>query len=378
MTIIDMASYRGDALRRRAPPTPFDVRPLLAIWEVTQACDLVCEHCRACATTRRDPLELSTEEGKELLSSIAAMGTPLMVLTGGDPAKRLDLVELVEHGASAGLTMAVTPSATPLMTQSLLSALRSAGLSRVAVSVDGPDAATHDAFRGVPGSFGESLRILREARALGLETQINTSVGPHNHKAIEAMAALVEDVGAVLWSVFAVVPTGRAGASLLIGAKHMEAILEQLASIAERSRFDVKTTAAPHFRRVMLEHHAKHKAIGVLQDVDEHGQVKGPRGINDGSGFLFVSHTGSIYPSGFLPISAGNVRTDDVAQVYRTSPLFQALRDPDSIGGKCGVCPFRRVCGGSRARAFAMTGDMMGEDPLCAYIPPALQEERDR
>ena len=360
----------GDPLRRRAPPTAFDHHPLLAIWEVTQACDLACVHCRACATTRRDPLELTTDEGKRLLSSIAAMGTPLMVLTGGDPAMRLDLVELVEHGARSGLTMAVTPSGTPWMTRELLASLKGAGLSRLAVSVDGPDAATHDGFRRVEGSFAESLRILRQARELGIDVQVNTSVGPHNDRAIAAMAALVESVGAVLWSVFAVVPTGRAGASLLLGPKRMERILEELAEIARTSRFDVKTTAAPHLRRVMLQRHEKLRTIGILDDVDEDGCVKGHRGINDGSGFVFVSHRGEIFPSGFLPISAGNVRVDDIAQVYRHSPLFQRLRDADALEGKCGVCPFKRVCGGSRARAYAVTGNEMAEDPLCAYIPP--------
>jgi AdoMet-dependent heme synthase len=361
----------GDALRRTAPPTAFEHHPLLAIWEVTQACDLACVHCRACATTRRDPLELTTDEGKRLLSSIAAMGTPLGVLTGGDPAMRRDLVELVGHGARCGLNMGVTPSGTPLMTRALIAAMKDAGLSRLAVSVDGPDAATHDGFRRVEGSFEESLRILRQARELGLDVQVNTTVGPHNARALAAMAELVEQVGAVLWSVFAVVPTGRAGASLLLGPKRMEQILEELVEIARASRFDVKTTAAPHFRRVMLQHHEKRRAIGILEDVDEDGTVKGHRGINDGAGFIFVSHRGEIFPSGFLPLSAGNVRVDDIAHFYRHSPLFQRLRDVDALEGKCGVCPFRRVCGGSRARAYAATGNVMAEDPLCAYIPPA-------
>jgi radical SAM protein len=365
-----MQATPGDVLRRRAPPTDFDHHPLLAIWELTQACDLVCAHCRACATTSRDPLELTTAEGKHLLDSIRAMGTPLVVLTGGDPAKRLDLIELVEHGAGIGLTMAVTPSGTPLMTRGVLSELKDAGLSRVAVSVDGPDAATHDAFRGVPGSFDESLRILCEAVILKLEVQVNTSVGPHNVRALAAMAALVGEVGAVLWSVFMVVPTGRAGNSLLLGPRAMERVLEELYEISRTSRFDVKTTAAPHFRRVLLEHHARRDAIGVLHDVDEDGLVKGYRGINDGSGFVFVSHRGEVFPSGFLPIAAGNVRTTDIAEIYRTSPVFSRLRDPDALGGKCGACPFRRVCGGSRARAFAVTGDYLAEDPACAYLPP--------
>ena len=358
--------------RARRAAHPFTQRPLVAIWELTQACDLACVHCRACATPGRDPAELSTQEGKRLLSSLAAMETPLVVLTGGDPAKRPDLVELVEHGTERGLTMAVTPSGTPLVTRDLLRALRDAGMQRMAISLDGPDAATHDAFRRVDGSFANTMRILDEATALGIDRQINTTLGAHNLRALDAMAKLVGDVRVVMWSVFVVVPIGRALSSLLIGPQAMEHAFEELAAIAERVPFDVKTTAGPHFRRVQLERGKR--AVGVLDDVDEDGTVRGRRGINDGAGFVFISHRGDIHPSGFLPLYAGNVRTDDVASVYRSSDLFRMLRDEDALTGKCGVCPFRRVCGGSRARAYAMTGDFMASDPLCAYVPRGWRE----
>ena len=357
----------------RAPFIPrtldFDDHPLLAIWEVNQACDLVCQHCRACATPHRDPAELTTAEGRAVLDAVRAMGTPVVVLTGGDPAKRADLPDLVAYGASLGLTMTVTPSGTPVMTDALVAALARAGAARLAVSLDGPDAATHDAFRGVDGSFAESLRILRAARACGVPVQVNTSVGPHNAKALRAMADLAASLDVTLWAVFVVVPTGRAGASLLLRAHGVERLLEELADIAATAPFDVKTTAAPHFRRVMMQRRAPGGASGVLRDVDEGGVVRGPRGITDGVGFLFVSHTGEIYPSGFLPLSAGNVRRDALGAVYRDHPLFRGLRDADALGGKCGQCAFRRVCGGSRARVWAMLGDVMAEDPLCAYVP---------
>jgi radical SAM protein len=358
-------------MKRTRLAMAFDDHPLLAIWEMTQACDLVCAHCRACATTDRDRDELTTEEAKSLLDSIAAMSVPLVVLTGGDPAKRPDLVELVAHGKRRGLTMAVTPSGTPLLVEETIVKMKEAGLDRLAISIDGPDAAVHDAFRGVEGSFAQSMRIVAAAKSAGIPLQINTSIGPHNAKSLAAMAALVGELGAVLWGVFFVVPTGRAGVDLLLGPRRAEALLEQLADIAEKAPFDVKTTAAPHFRRVLMQRRAKKTNVGVLDDVDLEGAVRGPRGINDGSGFLFVSHKGDIHPSGFLPITAGNVRTDDLATVYRTHPLFASLRDESQLGGKCGVCPFRRVCGGSRARAFAVYGDMLAEDPLCAYVPRA-------
>ncbi len=361
-------------LHRRDDNHPFDQRPLLAIWELTRACDLACVHCRASSVTYRDPLELTLEEGKRLLDQIASMGTPLMVLTGGDPAKRPDLIELIEHGAKTGMTMAVTPSGTQLMTRDLLMRMRDAGMARLAVSVDGPDAATHDAFRRVDGSFAHTRRILADAEALGIERQINTTLGHHNREALPAMAQFVAEVGAVLWSVFVVVPTGRASPSLLLAADELESALVDLAAIAESAPFDVKTTAAPHFRRVQLQR--RMRATGVLHDVDAEGHLLGARGINDGQGFLFVSHHGDVFPSGFLPVSAGNVRKDDIVELYRTSPLFTRLRDVSALGGKCGVCPFKHVCGGSRARAHAMTGDMMAYDPLCSYVPKGWVEPK--
>lgn len=369
----DAASSTAVPSRRARASSPFDVRPFLAIWEVTQACDLVCVHCRACAQPRRSENELTTAEGKALLSSLAALQVPLVVLTGGDPAQRPDLVELVAHGSSLGLSMAVTPSGTPSTTHELLAALRGAGLARLAVSLDGPDAASHDAFRGVAGSFDETMRILSDARALGLELQINTTVSPQNERRLDEMAALVGASGAVLWSVFFVVPTGRAGGSLLLGPRRVEALLQQVAGIAEKASFDVKTTAAPHYRRVLLERHQGRDALGVLSDVDESGLVKGARGINDGCGFVFVSHLGDVFPSGFLPIKTGNVRVDDLGTIYRTHPVFRELRDHDALTGKCGACPFRKVCGGSRARAYAIEGDLHASDPLCAYVPKGYE-----
>ncbi len=250
-------------------------------------------------------------------------------------------------------------------------------MKRLAISVDGPDAATHDAFRRVDGSFRWTMEILENAEALGIERQINTTLGAHNLRSLEAMAKLAGQAKVVLWSMFVVVPVGRALTSLLLSAQVLENALQELAAIAERVPFDVKTTAAPHFRRVQLERHWK-GPIGLLRDIDADGRVKGPRGINDGSGFVFVSHHGDICPSGFLAVPAGNVRVDEIATVYRDSPLFQSLRDEGALHGKCGVCAFRRVCGGSRSRAFAMTGDALASDPLCAYVPRGWTEAGQR
>lgn len=347
----------------------FDDRPFIAIWETTQACDLACQHCRACAKPERDPRELETNEGKRLLESLAEAQVPLVILTGGDPAKRPDLLELVAHGRSLGLLMGLTPSATPLVTTELVAALGRAGLSRLAISVDAPSAAVHDAFRGVPGSFELSLRILRDAKEHGIGTQINTSIHVKNIDLLEEMATVVRDAGCLLWSVFFVVPTGRAGQAMLPSPERVERALEELASLAERELFAVKTTAAPHYRRVLAE---RKRSAGVSADYGTHGK-HGLR-VNDGRGFLFVSHRGEVFPSGFLPIPCGNVRERDVMEIYRQSPVFRQLRDTSLLRGKCGACEYRNICGGSRARAYATTGDYLDWDGLCAYVPPGYEE----
>jgi radical SAM protein len=342
----------------------FDDRPFIAIWETTQACDLVCKHCRASARPSRDPLELSTAEGKAVLDSLADAAVPLVVLTGGDPAKRPDLLELIAHGVGRGLHMGLTPSATPFVTDELVGQVARAGLSRLAISIDGPNADVHDSFRGVRGSFDEALRILRAARGAGLTTQINTSVHAGVLERLPAVAELVAEAGARLWSVFFVVPTGRATADMLPSAERVEEALLELAELARRSPFGVKTTAAPHYRRVLVER-AKRVGGGVEQGVRGKEALR----VNDGRGFLFVSHRGDVFPSGFLPVPCGNVRRDDLLRIYREHPLFQLLRDSDALQGKCGLCEYRNLCGGSRARAYAMTGNVMEADPLCSYQP---------
>ncbi len=349
--------------------------PLVAIWEVTQACDLACVHCRACAVSQRHPLELATHEGFALLDAMADMGTSIVVLTGGDPAKRPDLVALVEHGAQRGLTMALTPSSTPLVTFELLAQLTRAGLARIAVSVDGVTAEAHDAFRGVAGSFAHAMRIFADARTLGLERQVNFTLSRRTYGDLDGIVALASHVGAALLSVFVVVPTGRATKALTLDAHEIEDALVRLESMARTLPFGVKTTAAPQFRRIAYQAHAKRSAIGVHDDVDADGMARGPRGINDGVGFLFVSHLGDVMPSGFLPVRAGNVRSEPLEQIYRRSPLFVQLRDANGLGGKCGRCAFKLICGGSRARAYAATGDPMAEDPGCAYLPPERNHE---
>jgi radical SAM protein len=345
----------------------FSQSPFTMAWEITRACPLRCVHCRADARPERDPAELTFAEVFRLLDDVRAMGCPLVVLTGGDPAKRPDLIALVRHGTEIGLRVALTPSATPLVTTALLAQLADAGLARLAVSLDGASAASHDGFRGVSGSFTRTIAILRDARAAGLTTQVNTSITDLNADELEQIADHLRALEINLWGVFFLVPTGRGEALHVLDPDAAEGVLERLVEIASKAPFDVKTTAAPHFRRVLLQHQVRRREILGIDD----GIGRAPRGVNDGQGIVFVSHRGDVFPSGFLPLSCGSVRQEGLAEVYRRHPVFTALRDPEELGGKCGVCEFRRVCGGSRARAYAMTGDLFAEEPACAYLPRA-------
>jgi len=373
------------AARPSLAETDFSRTPFIVIWETTQACQLSCRHCRASARPHRDPAELSTEEAMRLLDEIRGMGRPLVVLTGGDPLERDDTVRIVEYGTSIGLRVALTPSGTPRMTEQVLIELRDAGLARLAVSLDGSSPAIHDAFRGVQGSYDWTLHMLDVARSLGLSTQINTTISRHNLDDLEAMITVLGGLGIALWSVFFIVPTGRARRSDLTTPEEHEAVFHRLYDLSRTAPFDIKTTAAPHYRRVVLQRQAAERRSGTrvgapspltrglgFSLADGIGRAKS---VTDGSGFVFVSHRGEIYPSGFLPISAGNVRTHRLADVYRDSDMFRALRDPDRLLGKCGVCEYRAVCGGSRARAYALSGDYLAPDPSCAYVPARIRND---
>lgn len=347
-------------------PADFSQAPMITIWEATRACDLACKHCRAEAVLGRDASELSTAEACALLDQVRAdFGLILFVITGGDPLKRPDLEAIVAHGAGLGLSMGLTPSSTPLLTSEALRRLRAAGLSRLAISLDGAEAATHDTFRGVEGTFARSIPLLEEARRLGLSTQINSSIGRHNEDQLDDLAKLGGFLGISLWSVFLLVPTGRADAGMLLTAAEHEKAYRRLAGIAldPTTPFAIKTTAGQPFYRV-LEQERKRRALPPA-----------PRrglGVNDGNGFVFISHTGDICPSGFLPLVGGNIRNRRLAEVYRTDPTFVRLRQPATFDGKCGRCQYQVLCGGSRSRTHALTGDAFASDPTCVYQPPAV------
>jgi radical SAM protein len=354
----------------------FDEAPFLVIWELTQACDLACVHCRACAIESRNPFELSTEEGFRLLEEVRSFGDPLMVFTGGDPLKRPDLFPLLEKSVQLGLRTTVTPSATPLLTESAIERFQNCGVARMAISLDGPDAESHDGFRGVTGSFGRTIRALQYGQQIGLQTQVNTTVTRHNVGRLSEIANLVKGAGAKLWSVFFLVATGRASASQDLTAEEYEEVFAFLFNLSKSAPFDIKTTEAQHYRRFVAQRRKAEGAgnAGARQVNPE--IIQRQAGINDGKGFVFVSHTGEIFPSGFLPLAAGNVRHDSLATVYRESPLFLKLRNADNLRGKCGDCEYRNLCGGSRSRSYALTGDFLAEEPRCVYEPKGPRNSR--
>lgn len=345
----------------------YDKAPLLVIWESTRSCALACKHCRAAALMGRDPAELSTSEGFRVIDEAAAMGTPLFIVSGGDPLQRPDLEDLIRHGKEKGLRMGTIPAATPRLTRERLAALKEAGVDQVAFSLDAPDAAAHDGFRGEAGSFAKVLEAVGWAHELGIPVQINTCFAAWNFKDLKAMTELVGGLGIVFWEVFFLVPTGRGAAMQGLTAAQFEEAFAALYELSQRVPFVVKLTEAQHYRRYTVQEEVRRRREGGAVPKPTMG-ASAPA-VNAGKGFLFVDHLGDAYPSGFLPVVLGNVRQKSLAELYRESPLMRDLRDPGLLKGKCGVCEFRVVCSGSRARAYAMTGDVLGPEEFCAYEP---------
>ncbi|GHH98502.1 TIGR04053 family radical SAM/SPASM domain-containing protein [Neobacillus kokaensis] len=368
----------------------FNKDPFIVIWELTRACQLKCLHCRADAQYTRDPRELTFEEGKNLIDQIYEMNNPLLVFTGGDPLMRQDVFDIAKYAVEKGVRVSMTPSATPNVTIEAMRKAKEVGLSRWAFSLDGPTAEIHDHFRGTSGSFDLTMEKIQYLHELEMPIQINTVVSRYNYEHLEEMAKLVEELDCVLWSVFFLVPTGRGQVSDMISPVEHEKVLRWLYDLSKRVAFDIKTTEAMHYRRVVIqqkmrEAKAQTDEISYLSALTEKGLTgsidglgRAPKGVNDGNGFVFISHIGDVYPSGLLPVKAGNVRQTPLAEIYRESPIFKALRNPDGFKGKCGVCEFRYVCGGSRSRAYAMTGDYLESEPFCVYIPKALREKQEQ
>ncbi|CAM2758218.1 TIGR04053 family radical SAM/SPASM domain-containing protein [Salinicoccus roseus] len=367
----------------------FNEVPFIVIWELTRACELHCLHCRAEAQVERNPYELSTEEGKRLIDDIAAMEYPMLVFTGGDPLMRTDVFELAEYAVEKGVRVSMTPSATPNVTKEAMQKAKDVGLSRWAFSLDGHNKQVHDHFRGTEGSFDLTMKAISYLNELGMPLQINTVISNYNIEYLEEMREMVESLNCVLWSVFFLVPTGRGKNEDMITPAQHEQVFRWLNKIKDEVPFDIKTTAAQHYRRVVIQDQMRKNKdpdaqIRYMDALSEgktgtiDGLGRAPKGVNDGNGFVFISHIGHVYPSGLLPVNCGNVRVDKLSDIYRNSPILKSLRNPDLYKGKCGVCEFRHVCGGSRSRAYAATGDYLESEPYCVYIPKAYRKKKKK
>jgi len=342
--------------------------PMLVYWETTTACGLACSHCRATAMPDPAPDQLTTSEGLAFLDQITGFGRPYphVVFTGGDPLRRPDLETLVEAASARGIGSSLAPAATESLTVERLSALQAAGIQTVALSIDGSNAERHDGFRGVPGTFECTLRAAAMAHDLGLPLQINTLVTDQTLSDLPAIFELMHDLHVMRWSLFFLISVGRGTALREISSADAERLHQWLYKVAQTAPFAIKTTEATHFRRVAIKHMTSE---GLSEAEIAATSVGRGFGIRDGNGIVFVSHRGDVCPSGFLPLSTGNVRDDNIVELYREHPLFVSLRDVSSFKGRCGRCEYVEVCGGSRARAYAHTGDALEEDPLCPYVP---------
>ena len=330
--------------------------PHVVTWEVTRACQLHCKHCRARAIRHRNPEELTAQEFGPVLEDIRHnfAHPPVMVFTGGDPLERDDLDDILLQSINLGLSTAVAPSVTPKLTPDVIEHWKSLGVSSVSLSIDGPVSEVHDKFRGTKGVLERTLDIAHAITENDLRLQVNTSVGTDTVSYLPAMLELVTVLKVTSWELFFIIPTGRARVDQCLNARATEQTLEWLADVAETSPFRVTSVGAPQYNRILATRHPLVHA--------------GRLAVKEARGFAFIDHTGLVYPSGYLPLPAGSVRKEPFTSIYRNSQLFQDLRNPELLEGHCRECDFSLACGGSRARAFAVTGDLFAEDPACFAV----------
>jgi len=345
----------------------------LVAWETTRNCNLSCLHCRASATIGPYIGELDTAASLRLLDQIAEIGTPIVILTGGEPLLRPDIFDLAAHGTAKGLRMVMAPNGT-LITSAVAKKMADSGIQRISVSIDGATKEDHDRFRGVQGAFEGALRGIKAAKQAGIEFQINTTISKINHDQIPEILKLAEELGAVALHIFLLVPTGR-GKYIInqeITADEYESTLNWFYDQKKKTRLQLKATCAPHYYRI-LRQRAKENSQPVT--FQSHGLDAVTRGCLGGVGFCFISHTGIVQPCGFLDLACGDVTCRSFADIWNNSEIFQSLRNFKTLKGKCGLCEYKSVCGGCRARAYEATGDYLAEEPLCRYQPQARIKE---
>lgn len=362
--------------------------PRLIAWELTGSCNLKCLHCRASAVEERDPDELTTQEIRSTIDNIASFSNPILILTGGEPLVREDVFEIARYGTEKGLRVVVGTNAT-LITPEVAGKLLDAGVKRISVSIDGSTPDAHDEFRGLPGSLEDTLAGAKAAQEAGLDFQVNTTVTKRNVGDLQAIHDLVIKLGAVAHHIFLLVPTGR-GEDLKdeeISPEEYERVLNWMYNMQKKMSnggptsghthghggMFMKATCAPHFFRVMAQ---RSKEDGFNITAKGAGLNARTGGCLGGTGFCFISRTGEVYPCGYLPVRAGNIREKSFREIWENSPLFKDLRDPRKLKGKCGKCEYKVTCGGCRARAFAKYGDYLESEPYCIYKPPGWKKEQ--
>lgn len=371
MTSVDIRTLATTTTKPSHRPSAHDYskNPMLVYWEMTQACALACRHCRAEAVSSPHPDQLTNAESKDLLRQIAAFDKPHLILTGGDPLKRADIFELIDEARGLGLTVSITPSATPELTHEVLEKLKAHGIDSLGLSLDGSTAARHEAVRGVAGCFDWTISAAKDAGELGFPIQINTLVSEETADDLPAIFELLKSMKVMRWSLFFLIAVGRGKTLQPVSPQRGEELMRWIYDLSRTAPFQVKTTEAPSYRRIAL---TEMRQEGMSAQEIERTPVHRGFGIRDGHGIMFVSNQGDVYPAGFLPLAVGNVRTDSLANIYRNSPIFRGLHTPSQFKGKCGYCEYSALCGGSRARAFAHTGDPLASDPFCPYEPKAL------
>ncbi|MCL2784383.1 MAG: TIGR04053 family radical SAM/SPASM domain-containing protein [Propionibacteriaceae bacterium] len=344
--------------------------PMIVYWELTNACALACRHCRATAMPDPAPGELTTAQAIDVLDQVLEFGepTPHVTMTGGDPLQRKDLVTLLDAARERGLGVSLAPAVTELLTKERLTEVKEHGVQAISLSLDGVDAASHDGLRGVPGTFDMTMRALDIAAEVGLPVQVNTLVCEANAGEIRGIYELLTTKTLMRWSLFFLISVGRGSELVELAPGPAERLMLDLIALQREAKFQVRTTEAMSYRRVAAQALAKR---GMTREQIEAAPIAQSFGIRDGNGVVFISHQGEIQPSGFLPVTVGNVKTDRLAEVYQTSPTMLELRDPSKFKGRCGKCDFQLWCGGSRARAYAWTQDILETDPLCPYVPSA-------
>ncbi len=349
----------------------------LIFWELTAACNLRCIHCRAEATPQRLKEELNTRECFDFIDNVASFASPIMILTGGEPLNRPDLFDIASHASKAGLRVALATNGT-LVDAEIAKKLKDAGVIRSSISIDGAKAETHDAFRGIQGSFEMALKGCKEMRDAGIELQLNMTVTKNNADEVKEVFALAKRLDAIALHLFMLVPVG-CGVSIaedqMLPAARYEKILAWLYKAGrDNPDLEVKATCAPHYYRIL---HARAKKEGRKPDIRTDGMAAVTKGCLAGAAVCFVGRTGDVQPCGYLPLIAGNIREKPFREIWETSQLFDSLREPVELKGKCGACEYAEVCMGCRARAYAETGDYLEEEPYCIYVPPGYRKETD-